>query len=50
MILSPDVPVFRDDPRENAELFAEALLVDERFQNRFATVTFAFLDQTQDEP
>jgi len=40
--------VFRNDPREIAELFADALLQGGRFHKRFATVTFAVLDQTDE--
>ncbi len=41
--------VFRNDPREIAELFAAALLGDDRFHQRFQSVTFAVLDGSADE-
>lgn len=41
--------VFRNDPVEIAELFADALLRDGPFRNRFASVTFAVFDGTEDE-
>lgn len=41
--------VFRNDPAEVAELFADALLRDERFCGRFASIVFAVLDRTPDE-
>ncbi|PHS02694.1 MAG: TIGR02452 family protein [Blastopirellula sp.] len=40
--------VFRNDPREIAELFANALLRDSRFCTQFKSVTFAVLDGTDD--
>lgn len=36
--------VFRNDPVDIAKLFANALKQDERFMNRFKTVTFTVLD------
>jgi uncharacterized protein (TIGR02452 family) len=41
--------VFRNDPAEVAELFADALLRDELFCGRFETVVFAVLDRTTNE-
>ena len=41
--------VFRNDPTEVASLFDEALLQDDRFRDRFQTVVFAVLDETDDE-
>jgi uncharacterized protein (TIGR02452 family) len=41
--------VFRNDPGVIAELFAEALLHNGLFRNRFRSVTFAVLDSTPDE-
>jgi uncharacterized protein (TIGR02452 family) len=41
--------VFRNDPGVIAELFAEALLHNDLFRNRFRSVTFAVLDSTPDE-
>jgi len=41
--------VFRNDPSEIAELFAEALLEGGRFSQQFASVTFAVLDGTSDD-
>lgn len=41
--------VFRNDPEEVAELFADALRQDARFSNRFRSVTFAVYDVTSDE-
>jgi uncharacterized protein (TIGR02452 family) len=40
--------VFRNNVSEIAELFADSLLRDERFANRFRSVTFAVLDQTDE--
>jgi uncharacterized protein (TIGR02452 family) len=41
--------VFRNDPRDVAQLFAEALLHDARFRGRFQSVTFAVLDTSADQ-
>lgn len=41
--------VFRNDPDEIAELFADALLNDSRFQGRFQSIIFAVLDRTDNE-
>lgn len=41
--------VFRNDPDEIAELFAEALLDGGAFRGQFASVSFAVLDGTRDE-
>ena len=40
--------VFRNVPNDIASLFADALMLDERFQGRFQSVTFAVLDGTDD--
>jgi uncharacterized protein (TIGR02452 family) len=41
--------VFRNDPEQIAELFADSLVHDKRFRGRFRSVTFAVLDTSADQ-